>query len=156
MPGSANVSPENMRVSITSDINWESKVDNATKVIELRPHFESKEYGPGLSALALVLNCRTPELEHKQRIRHVKATNTLYVDVMLDLPFFVHATHATRRAEIHRQVNSQLNKVLTKRKIAQFNSELFLSDLNSILDDQLNGPQSTRFDENCLERASTG
>ncbi|MES2948430.1 MAG: hypothetical protein V4858_07805 [Pseudomonadota bacterium] len=145
-----------MRISVTSDINWESKVDHATKVVELRPHFEDREYGPGLSALVVVLNCRDSEFEHKQRIRHIKATNTLYVDVMLDLPFFVLATHVARRSEIFLQVKTQLRQVLAKRNISQFNSELFLSDLESILDDQLNGPQSTRLDANCLEIANAG
>lgn len=145
-----------MRVSVTSDINWESKVDHATKVVELRSYFENREYGPGLSALVVVLNCRNSELDHKQRIRHVKATKTLYVDVMLDFSFFVQASHVARRAEIFLQVKTQLRQVLTKRKISQFHSELFLSDLESILDDQLNGPQSTRLDANCLEIANAG
>ncbi len=145
-----------MRVSVTADINWESKIDHAMKVIDVGSYFYGKAYGPGLSALVLVLNCRDPQLEHKQRIRHIKATNTLYVDVMLDLPFFVRSTHVERRAEIFRQVQSQLHQVLAKRKISQFQSGIFLSDLESVLDDELNGPLSTRFDENCLERASAG
>lgn len=145
-----------MRVTISSDINWESKVDHAMKVIELRPYFEDREYGQGLAALVLVLNCRDPELGHKARTRHAKATNTLYIDVMLDLAYFVQATHVTRRAEIFLQVKKQLRQTLEKLNLPQFQHELFLSDLEAVLDDQLNGPLSTRLDANCLERANAG
>lgn len=145
-----------MRVSLSADINWESKVDHAIRVVDLKSHFEERDYGHGLSALILVLNCRDPALGHKQRIRHSKGTNTLYVDVMLNLPFFVQATHIERRNEIFKTVRLQLELVFTKRKIENFDSMQFVSDLLAALDEQLNGPLSTRLDANCLERANAG
>lgn len=111
-------------------------------------------YGQGLSALVVVLNCREPELGHKQRVRLTKVTNTLYVDVMLDLQFFVRATHVERRRAIFEQVIGQVRVVLEKRRLKEFEFERFLADMGRLLDKQLNGENSTRFDAFCLERAS--
>lgn len=143
-----------MRVSILADTNWESKIDHALKVLSLQEAFD-RDFGSELAAITLVLNCRDPELRHKQRIRHDKSTKTLYVDVMLDLRYFVQATHTQRRAKIAEQAVVQLGAVLAKRRIVLFDVSLFLAQLTTVLNEQLNGPESTRYDHLCLER-STG
>lgn len=142
-----------MKLNLLSDTNWESKVDHAIKVVDTVV-MADMDYGPALSALIIVLNCQEPELGHKQRVRLTKVTNSLYVDVMLDLRFFVRATHAERRREIFEQVISQVREVLEKRRLKGFDFERFLADLDKFLDDQLNGANSTRLDDFCLERAS--
>jgi hypothetical protein len=144
-----------MRVRILSDISWESKIDHALKVIDLRSLSDIQGVGSGLESVVVVLMCQAPELALKQRVRHAKEKATLYVDVMLDLPFFVQASHAERRAKIAMEVIAQLQVVLGKRTVADFNSVLFLDQLREELDSQLNGPDSARFDANCLERASS-
>jgi hypothetical protein len=111
-------------------------------------------YGEGLSALVVVLNCREPELGHKQRVRLTKATSTLYIDVMLDLQFYVQATHVERRRAIYEQVVGQVREVLGKRRLKEFELERFLADMDGLLNSQLNGETSTRLDSFCLERAS--
>jgi len=142
-----------MRLNLVADTNWEAKVDHAMKVMDVRV-LSDVDYGPGLAALVMVLICRDPELGFKQRVRHAKATNTLYVDIMLELQFFVKATHIERRRKIYEQVLSQVRQVLEKRRIKDFQSERFLDDLQRLLDEQLNGEQSTRLDAFCLERAT--
>lgn len=142
-----------MKLNLLSDINWESKIDHAMKVVDTAS-LADMHYGQGLSALVVGLNCREPELGHKQRVRFTKVTNTLYVDVMLDLQFFVRATHVERRRAIFEQVIGQVREVLEKRRLKDFEFEGFLADMGRLLDNQLNGENSTRLDAFCLERAS--
>jgi hypothetical protein len=141
-----------MLVNILCDANWESKIDHALKVID-REAF-SDDYGSGLSSLVVSLMCRDPALSFKQRIRHVKSNSTLYIDVMLDLPYFIQATHAQRRAKIAEEVIAQVQAVLRKRRIPLLDSSKFIERFHVILEAQLNGPTSNRFDAQCLERAT--
>jgi hypothetical protein len=73
---------------------------------------------------------------------------------MLDLYFFVRATHVERRRAIYEQVIGQVREVLEKRRVKSFEFERFLADMAGLLDSQLNGENSTRLDAFCLERAS--
>jgi hypothetical protein len=142
-----------MRLNLLSDINWETKISHAIKVVDTAS-LANAHYGQGLSALVVVLNCRDPGLGHKQRVRLTKTTNTLYIDVMLDLYFFVRATHVERRRAIYEQVIGQVREVLEKRRVKNFEFERFLADMAGLLDSQLNGENATRLDAFCLERAS--
>lgn len=142
-----------MRLNVICDFNWESKLDHATKVVDTAPLLDM-QYGEGLSALVAVLNCRTPGLGHQQRVRLSEANKTLYIDVMLDLPFFVQATHVERRQAIYEQVTGQVRTVLEKRRLKDFDVARFLADMDALLNSQLNGAASTRFDALCLERAT--
>jgi len=143
-----------MRVSFLSDSNWEAKLDHALKVLDLREFFETKHYGSGLSSLVVVLNCRNPELGHKQRVRLDKTSLTLYVDVMLELAAFVRASHIQRRQMIFEQTKIQVAAVLQQRRLKNFEAGTLMSDLFSKMNEQLNGPTSTRLDQYCLEHAA--
>lgn len=142
-----------MNVNLLSDMNWESKLDHAMRVVDFNSLIDA-DYGPGLSKLTLAAICRDPALEFKQRVRLVTATRTLYIDVMLDLPFFVKAKHRERRATLYEQLMTQVRKVLEKRRIKDFDSKRFLQDLDDLLIEQLTGEGSSRFDSLCLERAT--
>jgi len=139
-----------MKLNLLSDINWESKIDHAIKVVDT-VSLADTDYGRGLSALIVVLNCREPELGHKQRVRLTKVTNTLYVDVMLDLQFFMQASHVERRRAIFKQVTNQVREILEKRRLKDFDFERFLADMGKLLDEQLNGGDSSRLDAFCSE-----
>ena len=143
-----------MRVRIVSDSSWESKIDHALKVIDLRSLADIQGCGAGLESVVIALICQSPDLALKQRIRHTKESATLYVDVMLDLPFFIRATHAERRSKIAQEIITQLQIALEKRQIANFDSAFFLTQIGEALTSQLSGPDSARFDAHCLERAS--
>lgn len=143
-----------MRVRIVADTSWESKIDHALKAIDLRSLSDINGVGSGLESVVIALICQDPGLALKQRIRHAKEKATLYVDVMLDLPFFIQASHAERRAKIAQEIVAQLRLAFGKRRVANFNSAIFIEQLHEALDSQLNGPDSARFDAHCLERAS--
>ena len=143
-----------MNVNLLADMNWESKLDYAMRVVDFNSLIDA-DYGPGLSKLTLAAICRDPALEFKQRVRLVTATRTLYIDVMLDLPFFVKAKHRERRATLCEQLMIQVRKVLEKRRIKDFDSKRFLlQDLDDLLIEQLTGEGCSRFDSLCRERAT--
>lgn len=142
-----------MDLSLLADINWESKVDHAMKVVDF-DSFSDVNYGAGLDNLVMVLNCRAQELEFKQRVRLAHLTKTLYVDVMLDLPYFVKATHRERRTTLYEQLVAQVGQVLEKRRLKEFDRGRFLQDFDSLLKEQLTGDSAARFDSLCLERAT--
>jgi hypothetical protein len=142
-----------MNLNILCDANWESKIDHALKVLDTGVMNE-RDYGDGLVKLVVILNCRDPALEHKQRIRFSRKEKILYIDVMLELETFIRATHVSRRRRISEALLQQLGSAMKTRKIANFNVEEFMQDLSILLDTQLNGSESSRFDLNCLEVAT--
>jgi len=48
-----------MNVNLLADMNWESKLNHAMRVIDFNELIEA-DYGPGLSELVLVTICRDP------------------------------------------------------------------------------------------------
>jgi hypothetical protein len=141
-----------MNVNILADFNWESKLDHVMRVVDLRGI--AGDFGTGLQKILICLMCRDPELEFKQRARHTRADAMLAIDVMLDLPFFISATHVQRRAKVAEQIGIQMRAVFVKKRIKDFDADAFLECLDAVLTEQLNGSASTRFDAYCLERAT--
>lgn len=142
-----------MNVNLIADMNWESKLDHVMRVVDFNELIDAN-YGPGLSRLVLVAICRDPVHEYKQRVRFLTATRTLYIDVMLELSFFIKAKHNERRNTLYEQTMNQVRTVLEKRRIKDFESQHFLRDLDNLLTEQLTGERSSRFDSLCLERAT--
>ena len=139
-----------MHVFLSSDFDWEAKLDHATRVLDTQHHFESRDYGPGLAGLTIILNCREPELALKQRVRFTKADKTLGIDVMLHLPDFIRVPHAQRRAIIARKVLAEVPKVLRKYALPDFDTEAFLADFESYVSESLLGSNADRYDHLCL------
>jgi hypothetical protein len=145
---------EKMRVSISYDANWEAKLDHALRPLKSMTDLEGRDYGSGLKTLFIVANCRSPDLQHKQRIRYRRSEALLSMDVMLSLPDFVSATHVRRRQILAEALLRQVKSALERRKIEIFDLHAFLSDFGSVLARDLLGPDSARFDALVLERAS--
>lgn len=144
-----------MRFNVLSDSNWEAKLDHATRVFELWEFFEDLRYGDDLSGgITVVLMCRAPELEFKQRIRLSKKDQRLYMDVMLDLPSFVNASHSQRRQMVASNLLSEVPRVVAKYRFKSFDIERFTKDLHQAVARQLLGADAARFDHLCLERAT--
>lgn len=144
-----------MRFFLTADYNWESKLDHAIKNLELRDFFAERKYGEDLSGgIGVVLMCRDPALDFKQRIRLSKKDQSLSMDVMLDLPFFVSATHAQRREVVAKSLVYEIPRIVKKYRFTSFDVENFSSDLERIVSEQLLSADASRFDHLCLERAS--
>ena len=143
-----------MRVRVVADFNWESKLDHAVRPLDLRSAFASKDYGPDVQTLVVGLMCRSSYLDFKQRVRYEKAEATMYVDIMLSIDQFVPASHGERRQLLATALIEGVPKVLAKRKFPHFNLDGFRRDLEATVNEQLCGPEASRFDHLCLERAT--
>jgi len=144
-----------MRFFITADYNWESKLDHAMRNLELADFFADRNYGEDLQGgIGVILMCRDPGLNFKQRIRFSKKDQALSMDVMLDLPFFVSASYARRREVVAKSLIAEIPRVVKKYKFTDFDVENFSIDLERIVSEQLLGADAARLDHLCLERAS--
>ncbi|MBF4518710.1 hypothetical protein IRZ71_20330 [Flavobacterium sp. ANB] len=77
-----------MRFTIVSDSNYECKLGELSFYPrELEDWLHFKNYGSDLSDIGIVLMCRSPEYNFKQRIRMSKKDKTLNIDIMLDYYF---------------------------------------------------------------------
>src|SRR5580658_7654827 len=114
-----------MRINILADFNWEAKVDHTIRPLCIREAFEDRDYGSSIQEIVIVLNCRSPELRHKQRVRFSPSKAQLSMDVMLPLNVMVKSTHAERRALVARQLLEGVRIVLGKYRFASFDVEGF-------------------------------
>lgn len=135
---------------ISSDANWDAKIDHATRTLDAQRYFESRNYGAGLTNLTVILNCRDPRLGHKQRVRFTKATKTLGIDVMLPLDRFVRVSHQQRRLIIADSMLKEIPRFVRKYDLPEFDTEQFLEDFERYVTDCLLSPQADRFDHLCL------
>ena len=143
-----------MRFSLTSDANWESKIEHAVRPLDLEAFFELREYGLGLSNISVVLMCRDPDLKFRQRIRYSQADSHISMDVMLSLPELVAATHSERRRIIAAALANEVPRIIVERRVKNFDVSSFVSDLKQAVSDQLLGPDASRYDMHVLERAT--
>ena len=139
-----------MRVSIVSDTHWESKVAHATRNLSLVPFFAERDYGSDLSSLAVCLMCRDPELKFRRRIRLDRKTRTLYSDIMLDLPEMRTLGHAGRRSVIAQRLVADIPPTIAKYRLPDFDLPEFTRDFTHIIEEQLLGAESSRYDHLCL------
>jgi len=143
-----------MKVSVLSGSNWEAKLDHATRGLSLRSHFEHRHYGTGLLGIVILLNCREPELNHKQRVHFTRSTRTLYLDVMLDLDEMTKLDHTGRRQAIAKRLLAEVVRIITSRGFKEFDATAFTNDLRLAIEAQLLGADADRFDHLCKPRAT--
>lgn len=124
-----------MRFGITSDANEESGVGELVDLISgpTRRHFLSRDYGPGVLAVVVVLMCRNPDLNFHRRVRFSKKDRMFSMDVMLDLDEMKRALPEERKAAIFDRLLIELPAAMRKRSFADFDQELFDEDLNEWL-----------------------
>ncbi len=140
-----------MDVFITSDSNWEAKIAHATRTLSLRPFFAERDYGPGLSALSIILMCRDPSLQFRRRLRLDRKKRDLHSDIMLDLPTMQTAGHAGRRSIIAERLLADIPPAIAKYRLPDFDLPRFTHDFQHIIEEQLLGAESSRFDHLCRE-----
>lgn len=127
-----------MRFGFTSDTNYEAKVDQVTgefpqREIEDWLHF--KNYGTDLVGIGIVLMCRNPEYNFKQRIRMDRKNKTLYIDLMLDYYYFISdVTQEDRINVVANKIINELPPIIKKYKLKDFDTDLFMSDLKGFLE----------------------
>lgn len=127
-----------MKFSVSSDANWETRTDRISRELSKRNEFfADKPYGAGVAVLGLVLMCRDPDLDFRQRITYKQKRAELYVDIMLDYETMVSAPMIERLTHVVIQIKAQMRAVLFDKKLRDFNKEGFLSDLDFWLDDAM-------------------
>ena|SRR6266511_387392 len=139
-----------MRVSILSDAHWKAKIEHATRTLALDAFFDDRDYGPGLTSPVVILMCRDPDLKFRRRVRLDHKTRTLYSDIMLDLPEMRSVGHARRRSVIAQRLVTEIPPTIAKYRLPDFDLSLFTRDFQHIIEEQLLGPDSSRYDHLCL------
>jgi hypothetical protein len=125
-----------MKLNILCDANWESRLDSVLKDLsatDYRNLFNARNYGQGLIEVVVVLMCRNPRLNFKQRIRFAKKKMALSLDIMLDLDQMQKADDNTRRRIVIDRLTDELPVVLRKYSIPDFDETRFIDDLRSWL-----------------------
>lgn len=147
---------QNLRVSVLADMNWESKIDHALKVLELTRSFDERnhDYGASLAKVCIMFMCRDPEIAFKQRIRYQKADRIFSMDIMLSLPEVVVMSHPQRRRLLADCLLEQVPERLRRYRFAEFDHQTFEAHWMQDITCQLLGPDADRFDHLCLPRAS--
>ncbi len=123
-----------MRLFITCDANWESKVDRVLSDLvglKFRQHFEQREYGFGLTGLSVILMCRDPSHNFKRRIKLSKKEKNLHLDIMLDLASMKEASPAERKREVAQRLFDEVPEVLSRYRIPDFDREAFIADFQA-------------------------
>jgi hypothetical protein len=125
-----------MQFNITSDSNHETKVgDQVTTQFPRRKledwlHF--KNYGNDLVRIGLILMCRDPEYNFKQRIRMDRKNKILYIDLMLDYHYFIsNITQEDRISTVAKKIFEEVPPIVKKYKLKDFDLDLFMSDLKN-------------------------
>ena len=121
-----------MRLFITCDSSWESKVDKVlNKLFDTgyNSFFENQNYGSSLNCIAIVLMCQNPRLNLKRRIRFVRKEKTVYFDIMLDLDQFISIDQKEREKVIVGKIISEIPPLVSKYKLEDFDLIKFEMDL---------------------------
>ena len=142
-----------MKINVLTDSNWEAKLDYAIRPLQIREEFEVRDYGAALRTLVIVLNCRDPQLEQRQRIRLSRREAKLSMDIMLPLDVMARSTHAERRTLIANRLCDEVARVLGKYRLKSFDAEGFLIDFKSSVERSMFAPDAGRFDHLCAEKA---
>ena|SRR6266498_5867797 len=124
-----------MLVRITADANKESGVADVIFDISgpTRKYFATRDYGPGLHGLGVILMCRDSVLNFKRRLRLSRKDRTLYMDVMLDLERMRRSEHQSRKLVILELLAEEIPAILRKYSIADFDEVRFVEDLKRCL-----------------------
>lgn len=120
-----------MQFNILSDSNWEARIEEALYPLSdlgYRQYFEEIDYGIGLLGIVVVVMCRDPDLNFKQRIRLVKNEKILYMDIMLESPAMEVASTEGRKKIVIERLLKDVPPIISKYKIDDFDSPRFISD----------------------------
>lgn len=125
-----------MRFGIVSDTNYETKIGSQVTIQfparELEDWLHFKNYGNDLVDIGIILMCRNPEYNFKQRIRMDRKNRILYIDLMLDYHYFVSdITQEDRISTVAKKIFEEVPLIVKKYKLKDFDLELFMSDLKN-------------------------
>ena len=121
-----------MRFFITCDSFWEAKVEKVINLLDntgFERYFSEQDYGCSLEGITVVLMCQNPNLNLKQRIRLSKKEKKIYIDIMLDLNYFLTLSQKERERIIVEKLISEIPPIIAKYKLKDFNLAKFETDL---------------------------
>lgn len=124
------------RFNILADFYWEAQVDkvlDALSNLGYRNYFLEQNYGTSLDGLTVVLMCQDPNLNLNQRIRLSKREKKIYIDIMLDLPYFLEITQKEREEIVVGKLISEIPPIIKKYKLEDFNLQKFETDLKNLM-----------------------
>jgi hypothetical protein len=128
-----------MRFFITCDANIESKLDEVLDPMNdlgFDEYFAERYYDDSGINITVVLMCRDPYLNFKQRIRFSKNENKLYMDIMLDFNQMKYADSATRKRIVAEKLINEVPQIIAKYKFKDFDLKRFSSDLRGWFEQQ--------------------
>ncbi len=141
---------------VTSDANWESKIDHAQKVLNLREVFEGRDYRNGFCRESPSFSvCRDPNLNFTQRIRFTKKDKRFAMDIMLSLPWRCSRSNMPSGVQIMAErLMSEVMERLRRYKFRDFDYAAFEVDRRKAITEQMLGPDAARFDHLCKPQAT--
>lgn len=126
-----------MRLVITSDADWESRVGTTLNRLTDFPAFEQFDeidYGPGLASLGIIFMCQPNDLGLTPRIKLSKKKKAFYMDIMLDLELMKAADQNQRQRVIAQRLYDEVPAVLSQQRIPEFDQARFVADLHRAID----------------------
>lgn len=126
-----------MRLVITSDADWESRVGTTLDKLTDFPAFEQFDeidYGPGLDCVGVVFMCLDNDLGLTPRIKLSKKKKAFYMDIMLDLEQMKAADQNQRQRVIAQRLYDEVPAILSQRRIPGFDQARFVADLRRAID----------------------
>lgn len=125
-----------MEFGISSDSNKEAKLSEIELWEPLEEYFAEKYYDDSRIAIFIVLMCRSPYLNFKQRTRFVKADNCLYTDIMLDYGHMTTTDTTARKRHVAEKLITEVPQIIAKYKFRDFDLKRFSSDLRHWFENQ--------------------
>lgn len=122
-----------MKFFVTCDANIESGLDKITgeMTMQFDDYFRDRFYNDSGIEMAVILMCRDPRWNFKQRIRFKKKDNCLYMDIMFDLPVMERADMDTRKKIVAGKMIDEIPQIIAKYKFRGFDLERFSADLRN-------------------------
>lgn len=122
---------------VTGNVDEQSGINDVLCMISTSIHhsFIDNQYGcESLQNLSLVLICRDPRLNFKQKIRLRKADKCLEIDIMLHLPDIIRMSEGERYSHVAKKLIVEIPEIIQKyinnKKAVGFDLARFTQDLN--------------------------
>jgi len=125
-----------MYIRITSDSNWEARIETVMRKLNrtgYRPFFEGQNYGSSILGVSIILMCREKELNFKKRIRFDKKNRKLYMDIMLDIDLFMSLSEKGKDKVVVDKIAHEVPRTIAKYKFQDFDHDTFERDLREIM-----------------------
>jgi hypothetical protein len=127
-----------MKFFITYDADITSGLSEITYGMTkaLGSYFADRFYEDSGIEMAVILMCRRPVRDFKQRIRFVKKENCLYMDIILDLDVMNRTDEPTRKRIVGEKIVNEVPQIVARKKFKDFDLSRFARDLREWFENQ--------------------